>query len=100
MDNDRPRSAVPARVIHRRGFLRIAAASRAALTRGAWPPRLARAQARPGRTLKIGYVSPQTGPLAGFGEADSFVVAGVRRAVGKGLVIGDRTHPVDILVRD
>ena len=25
-------------------------------------------------TLKIGYVSPQTGPLAPFGEADKFVI--------------------------
>ncbi len=26
------------------------------------------------RTIKIGYVSPQTGPLAPFGEADKFVI--------------------------
>ena len=26
-----------------------------------------------GRKIKIGYVTPQTGPLAGFGEVDSFV---------------------------
>jgi hypothetical protein len=24
--------------------------------------------------VKLGYVSPQTGPLAGFGEADKFVI--------------------------
>ena len=27
-----------------------------------------------GRKIKIGYVSPQTGPLAPFGEADNFVL--------------------------
>jgi len=26
------------------------------------------------RALKIGYVSPQTGPLAPFGEADRFII--------------------------
>jgi branched-subunit amino acid ABC-type transport system permease component len=45
-------------------------------------------------------VSPQTGPLAGFGEADTFVLAGVRKAFGKGLRVGDATHPVEVLVRD
>jgi branched-chain amino acid transport system substrate-binding protein len=50
--------------------------------------------------LKIGYVSPQTGALAGFGEADTFVVGGIRRIVGNGLTTRARTHPVEILVRD
>ncbi len=26
-------------------------------------------------TLKLGYVSPQTGPLAAFAEADNFVIS-------------------------
>ena len=26
------------------------------------------------KTIKIGFVSPQTGPLAGFGEADKYVI--------------------------
>ena len=49
--------------------------------RGGLRPAPARAQRRP---IKIGYVSPQTGPLAGFGEADSFVVGGVRKAARQG----------------
>ena len=32
------------------------------------------ARAQGPRRLKIGYVSPQTGPLAPFGEADKFVI--------------------------
>src|SRR5262249_57095737 len=60
-------------------------------------PTVARAQ---GRTIKIGYVSPQTGPLAGFGEADTFVVGGVRKALGKGLSLSGGPRPVEILVRD
>src|SRR5262245_37937820 len=81
-------------VVTRRTFLRAAGGAAALAAAG---PRAAHAQAR---AIKIGYVSPQTGPLAGFGEADSFVVAGVRKALGKGLAVKDRTHPVEILVRD
>ena len=80
----------------RREFLRVSTAGVAGTWAAAVPGR-AYAQ---GRGIKIGYVSPQTGPLAGFGEADTFVVGGVRKALGKGLTIRDRVHPVEILVRD
>jgi branched-chain amino acid transport system substrate-binding protein len=52
------------------------------------------------RTIKIGYVSPQTGPLAPFGEADKFVIEGVRQALKGGIAIGGKTHPVEIVVKD
>src|SRR2546422_4141908 len=35
------------------------------------------------REIKIGYVSPRTGPLAGFGEADEFILAGLEQAKGR-----------------
>src|SRR5216683_5915877 len=83
----------------RREFLRVAAGSAAAaITLGHRPGRAA-AQ-RGTRTLKIGYVSPQTGPLAGFGETDTFVVGGVRKALGKGLAVRGQSFPVEVLVRD
>ncbi|MBW3663169.1 MAG: ABC transporter substrate-binding protein [Actinobacteria bacterium] len=53
-----------------------------------------------GRTIKIGYVSPQTGALAAFGEADSFVVDAINQHLGEGIDIGGANHPVEILVRD
>jgi branched-chain amino acid transport system substrate-binding protein len=53
-----------------------------------------------GRAIKLGYVSPQTGPLAGFGEADAFILGGVRAALKDGLTIGGTAHPVEILVKD
>ncbi len=52
------------------------------------------------RTIKIGYVTPRTGPLAGFGEADLFVIGQMRRLFAKGLRIGKNTFPVRILDRD
>jgi branched-chain amino acid transport system substrate-binding protein len=53
-----------------------------------------------GRAIKLGYVSPQTGPLAGFGEADTFILDGVRTALKDGLKVGGTAHAVEILVKD
>ena len=39
------------------------------------------------RTIKIGFVSPQTGPIAAFGEADKFVLDGVKAALAKGITV-------------
>ena len=88
-----------ARSVTRRQFLRMAAASGAVVGLTGVVPPPTRAQG-PGRTLRLGYVSPQTGPLAGFGEADTFVLAGVRKAFTKGVRVGERMHPVEVLVRD
>ncbi len=52
------------------------------------------------KSVKIGFVSPQSGPLAAFGEADRFVLADARAAIGSGIRIGKRTYPVEILARD
>jgi branched-chain amino acid transport system substrate-binding protein len=78
----------------RRGLL--AATTMAALATAL--PRPAMAQAP--RRLKIGYVSPQTGPLAPFGEADKFVIGAVQSLLKDGLTIGGRKYPVQIVVRD
>ena len=56
--------------------------------------------ARRSQTLKIGYVSPQTGPLAAFGEADNYVLAGIREALKGGLTSGGASHQVEIVVKD
>ena len=52
------------------------------------------------RVIKIGFVSPRTGPLAGFGEADPFILDQVRGVLGKGLASGDKTYPVQIIAKD
>lgn len=51
-------------------------------------------------TVKIGYVSPQTGPLAPFGEADKWVIEQMKSAFKGGLVIGGRKHDVQIVLKD
>jgi len=50
--------------------------------------------------IKIGYVSPQTGPLAGFGEADDYVIDSIREQFKDGLKIGDETYQIEIIVKD
>lgn len=51
--------------------------------------------------IKIGYVSPQTGPLAVFGEADRFVIDAARAHFAQHPIIVDgRSHPVEVLDRD
>lgn len=58
------------------------------------------AGAAKGREIKIGYVSPQTGPLAGFGEADNYVLEGVNKAWASGITVNGTTHPVTVIVKD
>jgi branched-chain amino acid transport system substrate-binding protein len=60
-------------------------------------PNAARGQAR---VIKIGHVSPKTGPLAGFGEADPFILDQVRAVLRNGLQSGGRTYQVQIISKD
>src|SRR5229473_447271 len=52
------------------------------------------------RAVKIGLVTPATGPLAAFAEADAFVVGQFKKTVAGGIKIGAQTYAVDVLVRD
>src|ERR1700732_2087012 len=52
------------------------------------------------RVIKIGHVSPKTGPLAGFGEADGFILEHVRGILAGGLQSGGRTYQVQIISKD
>jgi branched-chain amino acid transport system substrate-binding protein len=50
--------------------------------------------------LKVGFVSPLTGPLGSFGETDPYVLSLVRKSLAKGLTIGGTAYSVQILDRD
>ena len=77
--------------ISRRSLLKGAAAGAGAVAAGTlFAPAIARAQT----AIKIGYVSPQSGPLAAFSEADAFVTGEMTKlAAEAGL-------PIEIVVRD
>jgi branched-chain amino acid transport system substrate-binding protein len=53
-----------------------------------------------GTTLKIGFVSPRTGPAAGFGEPDGYVLELAKKALATGLSIGGTTYQVQLIDKD
>ncbi|MEM7026337.1 MAG: hypothetical protein AAF637_27730, partial [Pseudomonadota bacterium] len=56
--------------------------------------------ARAGRTLKIGHVSPQSGPIAAFAEADPFVLEQIRTLLANGIENQGEVYPVEIISKD
>ena len=52
------------------------------------------------RVIKIGHVSPRTGPLAGFGEADTYILEQVRGILSKGISVAGKTYQVQIISKD
>ncbi|MCZ7662766.1 MAG: ABC transporter substrate-binding protein [Thermoleophilia bacterium] len=51
-------------------------------------------------TIKVGFVSPRTGPAAGFGQADGYILDLVRSKLASGLEVGGKTYAVEIIDRD
>jgi len=81
----------------RRNFLAAAGAAGAALSM----PGLLWAQGTdPAQTLKVGFISPRTGALAGFGETDGYVLDIVRKALASRLDVGGKTYAIQIIDRD
>ncbi|NTJ68461.1 ABC transporter substrate-binding protein [Agrobacterium rhizogenes] len=78
----------------RRDFMTAAAAGTTALAFGG------RKAFAADDTLKVGFVSPRTGPLGGFGETDGYVLDLARKALANGLQAGGKTWKVEILDRD
>jgi branched-chain amino acid transport system substrate-binding protein len=58
------------------------------------------AQTSDANTIKVGFISPRTGPLAGFGEADGFVLDQARKTLQAGLTVGGKKYSVEIIDRD
>ena len=83
--------------VTRRRFVQVTGAAAGVAAASSLLPMPAIAAERP---IKIGYVSPQTGPLAPFGEADNFVLASMRQVLKGGIKVGGKTHPVEIVVKD
>lgn len=81
--------------ISRRNFIKSAGAVALAA-----PIKLAAPAWAAGATIKVGFISPLTGPLAGFGESDPFIVKQVRAALAKGVEIGGKIYGVEIIDKD
>jgi branched-chain amino acid transport system substrate-binding protein len=81
--------------LDRRSFIKATAALGTVAATPLFAPAV-RAQAS---VIKLGYVSPQTGPLAAFAEADDFVIRNFGETVG-GVEIGGASRQVEVLVKD
>lgn len=81
--------------VPRRRFLVGAAALSSALAFN-----LPSASAQTTATLKVGFISPRSGPLAGFGEGDAYVLEEAKKALSNGIEIAGVSYAVEILDRD
>jgi branched-chain amino acid transport system substrate-binding protein len=79
----------------RRGFMASSAAATGALALG-----LGTNSAQAADTIKVGFISPRTGPLAGFGEGDGYVLDLARKAIANGFKVGNKTYAVTIIEQD
>ena len=89
---------MPEQLYDRGKFLKLAGATGA----GIWlAPYVSTSSAfASSRTIKIGYVTPRTGPLAPFGAADAFSIAQMKGVFAKGIKVGGSTFPVEIITAD
>ncbi len=81
--------------ITRRGLIVSAGAAGLTLAAGA-----RRASAAADNVLKVGFISPRTGALGGFGQTDGYVLDVVRQSLAKGFAVGDKAFDVKILDMD
>ncbi len=51
-------------------------------------------------TIKVGFISPRSGPLGSFGEPDRFALGLARKKLAKGLTIGGKHYAVKIIDKD
>ena len=51
-------------------------------------------------TITLGFVSPVTGPAAGFGEGDPYIIGLARKAFAKGLTVHGTKYSVKIIEKD
>ncbi len=87
---------IMATAVTRRKVLAGAAAGGAALSLGSYGAWAAGSENK----LKVGFVSPRTGALAGFGEGDGYVLDVARKSLANGLQVGDKTYEVTIIDQD
>ncbi|HEX4298075.1 MAG TPA: ABC transporter substrate-binding protein [Devosia sp.] len=92
---ERSAHPTPRGALTRRGFIASTAAAGAALAIGGHTTYAAAAD-----TLKVGFISPRTGPLGGFGEGDGYILDLAKKALAGGLKVGDKTYAVTIIDQD
>jgi branched-chain amino acid transport system substrate-binding protein len=84
----------------RRKLLQVAGAGTGGLLLSQFAAACGSSSSSGGDTIKIGFVSPITGPAAGFGEGDPYVIGLARKAFKDGLKIGGKNYNVEIISKD
>src|SRR5512134_3368852 len=83
--------------IDRRRFLKTSAA---AVGAAATTPLFAPAVHAQDATIKLGYVTPQTGPLAAFAASDDFNIKSFMEATKGTVDIGGSAYQLEVVVKD
>lgn len=86
----------PASMSRRKVLIGTTAVGGAALMLGS--PRIFAAGAE--KEIRLGYISPRSGPLGAFNESDPYMLEVIRKAFAKGLNINGQNYRVTILDRD
>jgi branched-chain amino acid transport system substrate-binding protein len=81
----------------RRNVVKLIAAGGASAIASPWTFQSSRAASK---IIKIGMITPETGPIAAFGEPSKWVAEGVSKALGDGITVAGQTYRVEILNRD
>jgi branched-chain amino acid transport system substrate-binding protein len=81
--------------LSRRGFIKATGATSLLAASGLASPAIAKT-----KKLKIGFVTPQTGPLAIFAEPDQFTLNQFAKKIGDGLMINGSKHEIEFIVKD
>jgi branched-chain amino acid transport system substrate-binding protein len=98
----RPSGIIPADGLSRRGLLRAVGAGAVVLGGGglldACGSSIKGASSGSTKAITIGWIHPLTGPLAGFGAPDNWVITKIKQTTpySKGFRIGSKTYPVTI----
>jgi branched-chain amino acid transport system substrate-binding protein len=51
-------------------------------------------------TIKVGFVTPSSGPLAGFAEADDYILEGLRAHFAGGVMNNGKSYNIEIIKKD
>ena len=94
---DKP--VTPIAGVSRRGFVRQVAAGAGGIVL-ANKSGITSAFAQASDVIKVGFISPRTGPLGSFGEGDPYVIGVARKALAEGLTVGGKRYKVEIIDRD
>jgi len=98
IESAKSRGVRPAKVDRgRRKLVKLLAAGGAAAITSPWVFQSSRAAPRP---IKIGQITPETGPIAAFGEPSKWVADQVTKFLGGTLEVAGEKHPIQILNRD